>query len=221
MRHLALAICVSACAACAADISGRIVLKKNIERNRVNAAVYNLRGIAVDTPAVPQKASTLSHTAVWLESSITRTSAPPVNVAMQQTGRRFQPDLLVVPAGSTVEFPNLDPIFHNIFSLSHAQSFDLGYYSEGKSRHVTFARPGVIQVYCHIHANMYAVVVVAPSPWFGVPDSNGLFSFTGVPPGDYRLAVWQRASGLHRKKLAISDSGTVRVQISLPEERDE
>lgn len=219
--QLALAMCVTVCATYATDISGRIVLKKNAERKSVNTAVYNLRGMAPETQRVLTKPSTFSHTAAWLEHSIARVSVSPVNAVMQQIGRRFEPDVLVVPVGSAIEFPNLDPIFHNIFSLSRSQTFDLGYYSEGKSRHVTFTRPGVIQVYCHIHANMYGVIIVAPSPWFGVPDANGLFSFKGVPPGDYGLTVWQRSSGLHRKKLAISDSGTVRVQMALPEEKDE
>jgi plastocyanin len=205
----------------ATDISGRIVLKKNAERKSVNAAVYNLRGLAVETASAAHRQEGFHHTAVWLEAARGDKAGSPVNAVMQQIGRRFEPDVLIVPAGSTVEFPNMDPIFHNIFSLSRTQTFDLGYYAEGKSRRITFTRPGVVQVYCHIHTNMYGVVVVAPGAWFGVPDSNGLFSFNGVPRGEYDLAVWQRSSGLHRKKLKISDSGIVQVQVILPEERDE
>jgi plastocyanin len=212
---------VIASVAYATEVSGKIVLKKDVERTSVNTAVYSLRGMAVEAPSVPPKRTSFSHTAVWLEPSTPRPEARPVNAVMQQIGRRFEPDVLVIPVGSTVEFPNLDPIFHNIFSLSRAQTFDLGYYAEGKSRRVTFTRAGVIQIYCHIHANMYGVVIVAPAAWFGMPDAGGLFAFKGVPPGNYSLAVWQRSSGLHRKKLTISDSGTVEIQLTLPEERDE
>jgi len=214
-------MCFVACGAFASDISGRIVLKKNLDRKSISAAVYNLRGIAVETAPSFQKQGALNHTAVWLEASGAESSAPPTTAKMQQLGRRFQPDVLVVPVGSTVEFPNLDPIFHNIFSLSRSQTFDLGYYAEGKSRTVTFARPGIVQVYCHIHANMYGVVIVAPTVWFGLPDLNGSFSFSGVPAGEYRLAVWQRSAGLFRKKLQVSNSGTIHVDVTLPEERDE
>ena len=84
---------------------------------------------------------------------------------MQQRNLRFDPDLLIVPTGSKVLFPNLDPVFHNIFSLSRTQTFDLGYYAEGKSREVVFSRPGIVQVYCHVHPEMYGVVVVTPSRW--------------------------------------------------------
>ena len=214
-------MCLVAYGAFATDISGRIVLKKNLDRKSINAAVYSLRGIAVETPSSLPKQGSFNHTAVWLETDGTGNPGSPATAKMQQLGRRFQPDVLVVPVGSTVEFPNLDPIFHNIFSLSRSQTFDLGYYAEGKSRTVTFARPGIVQVYCHIHANMYGVIIVAPSAWFGLPDSDGLFSFSSVPPGEYRLAVWQRSAGLFRKKLQVASSGTIHVDVTLPEERDQ
>jgi plastocyanin len=214
-------MCLVAYGAFATDISGRIVLKKNLNKKSVNAAVYDLRGIAVETaPSLPKQGS-FNHTAAWLETGAPGNPVSPATAKMQQLGRRFQPDVLVVPAGSTVEFPNLDPIFHNIFSLSRSQAFDLGYYAEGKSRTVRFTRPGIVQVYCHIHANMYGVIIVAPSAWFGLPDSEGLFAFTRVPPGEYRLAVWQRSAGLFRKKLQVGNSGTIHVDVMLPEETDE
>src|SRR6202011_3296455 len=92
---------------------------------------------------------------VILEGSTDRPK-PAESVVIEQKNMRFEPDFVVVPVGSTVQFPNADPIFHNIFSLSKSQPFDLGYYPQGQSRTVKFHNPGVIQVYCHIHANMYA-----------------------------------------------------------------
>src|SRR6185437_10532227 len=160
IHHLGLLMCLVAYGAFATDVSGRIVLKKNLDRKSINAAVYSLRGIAVESPPSLPKQGGFNHTAVWLETGGTGSPGSPATAKMQQLGRRFQPDVLVVPVGSTVEFPNLDPIFHNIFSLSRSQTFDLGYYAEGKSRTVTFARPGIVQVYCHIHANMYGVITV-------------------------------------------------------------
>jgi plastocyanin len=214
-------MCLVAYGGLATDISGTIVLRKNLDRKKVNATIYNLRGIAVETAPSLHKQGTFNHTAVWLEAGTIGNPVPPTTIRMEQLGRRFQPEIAIIPIGSTVEFPNLDPIFHNIFSLSRSQSFDLGYYAEGKSRNVTFTRPGIVQVYCHIHADMYGVIVVAPDAWFGLPDSNGIFSFSKVPPGEYRLAIWQRSAGLFRKKLHVFSSGTIHVDVTLPEEKDE
>ncbi len=116
---------------------------------------------------------------------------------LNQQGSRFDPELIVVPTGSTIQFPNLDPIFHNVFSLSKARKFDLGYYPEGQSRSVKFNDAGVVQVYCHIHANMYAAIVVTDSPWYVKPEADGSFSFSNVPAGPLpadRLAQDRRVS---------------------------
>jgi len=221
MRRLGFFVCLVTCSAFASDISGKIVLQNNLDGKRVEPGVYELRGASVAVTPPLEKHGAFDHVAVWLETKGAAKAIPPVTAKMRQIGRRFQPDFLVVPVGSTVEFPNLDPIFHNIFSLSRSESFDLGYYAQGKSRTVTFARPGVVQVYCHIHPGMYAVIIVAPGAWFGTPDAGGLFSFSQVPAGEYRLVVWQRTAGLIRKKLRVPGSGTVHVNLALPEESDE
>ena len=80
----------------------------------------------------------------------------PITETITQTGRRFSPELVVIPAGSSVSFPNMDPIFHNVFSLSKAKSFDLGNYSKGETRVVSFSKPGIVYVDCHLHPNMAA-----------------------------------------------------------------
>src|SRR6202034_1246704 len=106
---------------------------------------------------------------------------PPAGVApasttvpqIAQVDRRFSPDLLVVPVGSTVSFPNMDPIFHNIFSLSKPKAFDLGSYNKGETRKVVFAKPGVVEVYCHLHPNMAAIIVVTPNRWYARSDRSG------------------------------------------------
>ena len=221
MRRLGFFVCLLTCGASASDISGKIVLQKKLDRKHVEPNVYELRGASVATTPSLEKHGDFDHVAVWLETKDAAKPVPPIAAKMRQIGRRFQPDFLVVPVGSTIEFPNLDPIFHNIFSLSRSQTFDLGYYAQGKSRVVTFARPGVVQIYCHIHPGMYAVVIVAPDAWFGTPDAEGLFSFERVPAGEYRLVVWQRTAGLIRKKLRVPSSGTVHVNLALPEESDE
>ena len=141
---------------------------------------------------------------------------PPVTEVLNQQGARFEPDLIVIPIGSTVQFPNSDPIFHNVFSLSKAQAFDLGYYPQGQSRTVKFNNPGVVQVYCHIHANMYAAIVVTASPWFEKPSADGSFSFSNVPPGRYRLTAWHKIAGLHKVDIEVPESGSAEVNIRVP-----
>lgn len=186
------------------------------------AVSYDLRGAAVRQPAEDNKSNNFDGIAIWLESrtpSPRTASVAPVTAVMEQQDRHFVPGLLILPVGSVVNFPNQDPIFHNIFSLSKTQTFDLGYYPKGKSRTVTFSHPGIVQVYCHVHPNMYGVIVVTSSPWFGKPESNGSFSWTDVPAGSYRLMIWQRFAGLFHRDLTVPESGSVAVRIAIPEQR--
>ncbi len=107
-----------------------------------------------------------------------------------QQGKRFQPHVLVVPVGSAVDFPNLDPVFHNVFSLFDGKRFDLGLYEAGTTRGVNFTRTGVCYVFCNIHPDMSAVVVAVDSPYYATSAATGSFTIADVPPGRYRLSVW-------------------------------
>lgn len=109
---------------------------------------------------------------------------------IDQLQKRFQPHVLVVPVGSSVDFPNLDPVFHNVFSLFDGKRFDLGLYEAGTSRSVSFTRQGVCYVFCNIHPEMSAVVVVVDTPYYAVSNAAGALSIADVPPGRYRLSVW-------------------------------
>ena len=95
------------------------------------------------------------------------------------------------------------------------------YYPQGKTRSVLFPQPGVVQVYCHIHADMYGVIIAAPTRWSAVPEEDGSFSLGSVVPGQYYLLVWQKTSGLTRRRLSVPDTGNVHVTVSLPEESDD
>jgi plastocyanin len=118
----------------------------------------------------------------------------PQRLALGQKNKTFQPRVVAVPAGSVVEFPNDDLIFHNVFSLSLPQPFDLGLYRAGESRSRTFVQPGVYRVFCNIHPQMSAIIVVAPSPFVAVVPPAGRFTLE-LPAGRYRLtAVSERAS---------------------------
>ena len=104
--------------------------------------------------------------------------------------KKFVPDVVVVPVGSTVRFPNTDPFSHNVFSASEPNGFDLGLYGRGEAKGHTFDHPGLVYIYCNVHSSMVAYVQVMSSRWFTQPGADGSFVIAGVPPGHYSLHVW-------------------------------
>jgi plastocyanin len=111
-----------------------------------------------------------------------------------QTHKSFDPPLLVIQVGTTVQFPNKDPVLHNVFSLFDGKRFDLGFYEAGSSKTVHFDRSGVSFLFCNIHPEMSAAVVAVDTPYFGISDRGGRVSVPNVPEGRYRLNVWYQRS---------------------------
>jgi plastocyanin len=160
---------------------------------------------------------------VWLEPAKPSPVAPEaLHARMVQKDKTFTPHVLAIPVGSTVEFPNFDPIFHNAFSNYNGKTFDLALYPPGTSKSVVFSRPGVVRVFCNIHANMSAVIVVLSTPYFDVSKRAGTFEMTGVPQGDYSLHVFhERATqvtldGLDRR-VSVSAESVVLPPIAISE----
>ena len=215
--HQVICVIAAASAVWAGDISGHAIVTKKLTKKQVSPIVYNLRGTAPAAPSVDgsEAVNEFDRMAVILEGGSVP-GKPPLTAVLDQRGTRFDADVLIVPVGSTVEFPNSDPIFHNVFSLSKAQPFDLGFYPRGQSRSVKFNRPGIVQVYCHIHANMYAAIVVTASPWFAKPAGDGSFSFRGVPPGHYRLTAWHKIAGMYAVDVTVPAEGQAEVNIHVP-----
>ncbi len=123
---------------------------------------------------------------------------PPQQFTLAQRDKQFTPHLLVVPVGSSVDFPNLDPFFHNVFSLFNGKRFDLGLYESHTHRAVKFDREGVSYIFCNIHPNMGAVVVSLGTPYYAVSSADGTVAIHGVPPGRYRLNVWAENVAVER-----------------------
>jgi hypothetical protein len=146
-----------------------------------------------------------------------------MHATLTQKNKMFDPHLLVVTRGSTVDFPNRDPWFHNVFSMFNGKRFDLGLYEAGTSRPVHFDREGVSFIFCNIHSEMSAIVVVLATPHFAVTNQQGNFSIAGVLPGRYMLHLWNENAppttlqALSRE-LQISETahslGTLRVPVS-------
>jgi plastocyanin len=135
------------------------------------------------------------NTVVWLVPAGGTAVDPPLAgrgpFRLEQKHKSFLPHVLVVPVGSTVEFPNDDPFFHNVFSLFEGKRFDLGLYEAGTTRHVTFDRPGICYIFCNIHSEMSAIVIVLAAPFYGISDEHGRIEISGVPPGNYQMHIWQ------------------------------
>ena len=112
---------------------------------------------------------------------------------IEQRNKTFAPHLMAVPLGSTVAFPNFDSIYHNVFSLSQPQRFDLGLYKSGDMRQVVFDKPGIIRLGCNIHANMSAYLVVVDAPHYVVAE-DGAFAFKSLKPGKYKVQAWSEQS---------------------------
>jgi plastocyanin len=125
------------------------------------------------------------------------------HVTMRQKDKTFSPHVLAIAAGTYVDFPNDDPIFHNAFSSYSGQVFDIGLYPPGTTRSVRFAREGVVRVFCNIHASMSAVIVVVGSPYFATTKRDGTFEIANVTPGEYDLTVFhERASEATLRELS-------------------
>jgi plastocyanin len=153
--------------------------------------------------------------AVWLTPLSGETFHPPLkHSVMLQKNKTFVPHVLTIGAGSTVEFPNADPIFHNAFSNFNGQIFDVSLYPPGSTRSVRFHRPGIVRVFCNIHPSMSAVIVVVDSPFFATTVSDGQFSFSNVTPGSYELHFFhERATPETLAKLSRSVALSTKVDV--------
>jgi plastocyanin len=151
------------------------------------------------------RAEDLSDAVVYLENA---PGAPPVGAAnIEMRGKEFIPHVLVVGVGSRVDFPNLDPILHNVFSPSSAEVFDLGLYMRPDRGGWVFRHPGLVRVYCNIHPQMSAVVAVRDNPYFTKPSANGNFTIPRVPPGRYTLKAWQDDAEKEQTTTVVVPSG--------------
>jgi plastocyanin len=141
--------------------------------------------------------------------------ATPVNRVMLQKDKRFSPHVLAVPVGSTIDFKNSDEIFHNVFALGSATSFDTGLKKGGDSAPEKFEKTGVVELLCNIHATMLGYVVVVDTPYYAVSDGSGAFSIKNVPPGDYEASIWhESASNVEKRKITVAEGTTLAFTVA-------
>jgi plastocyanin len=160
-----------------------------------------------------RKATDLSDVVVYVESA--KVKAKPVSATIVMKGKAFVPRVAVVPVGGTVQFPNEDPIFHNAFSVSGENHFDLELYKRPKVGTFTFQHPGVVKVYCNIHPQMSATVLVVDNPLYTKANADGTFTIEGVPAGKYTVKAWQERAGEAAKEVTVTDTGAAQASFSL------
>jgi plastocyanin len=126
---------------------------------------------------------------------------------LDQRNETFEPHVLAIVAGATVDFPNNDDIYHNVFSLSKTKRFDLGRYASGRSKSVRFETPGIVRVFCDIHAHMSAYVLVFAHRYFSVTDDHGAYRLNNVPPGTYTVVAWNESAPQESRRVVVPESG--------------
>ncbi|HTI44674.1 MAG TPA: carboxypeptidase regulatory-like domain-containing protein [Vicinamibacterales bacterium] len=159
--------------------------------------------------------SELRHVVVYVKDA-PKTAVQPMRAEIRQRNENFVPRVVAVTVGSVVEFPNDDPIYHNVFSLSRAKTFDLGRFPKGKSRGERFDKPGVVKVFCQIHSHMSATVMVFDHPWFAIPDEQGNFDLSGVPPGMHQVTAWHERLGETTLPLRVEPGRPATIDFVLP-----
>ena len=160
-----------------------------------------------------KKATDLSDVVVYVENSKARPK--PAKEVLTMKSKNFAPHVLVIGTGTTVEFPNEDPILHNVFSVS-GDGFDLGLYKRPKSGSKTFDKPGVYTLYCNIHPQMSATVVVRDNPYFTTVAKDGAFRLAGLPAGEYKiLAFHERAGEGTPVAVKVAATGEATASLSL------
>ena len=162
------------------------------------------------------KFAQLGPVVVYLEALGDQATPPPGRRAeVRQHAVRFSPDFLVVAVGQRIEMPNDDEIFHNVFSMSAPNDFDLGSYPAGQSKSIAFDHPGLVRIYCSIHDGMRGGIFVAPSRLFDTASAKGYYRISDVPAGRYRMTVWNERLASVTREVSVPDSGEKWVDAAL------
>ena len=194
----------------------------------LHAQVATVRGRVEVEGATQARPGSLPSTVVWLTpmpgpgaDSAPPASGTPASFKLTQKNKTFEPHLLVVPAGTVVEFPNRDPFFHNVFSLFEGKRFDLGLYEAGTSRTVHFDRVGISYIFCNIHPEMSAVVITLNTPYYAVAGADGQLTLPNVAYGRYIMRVWSEGMGPESaqppgREITVAEGATSLGMIRVP-----
>lgn len=223
MRLPALALLLATCLAVAVpgDVAGRgnptaAAAAAGVLRGRVLVLNPLTASRPVAPGAEPVPPELRRQAVVFFETAPSEPGTPPVTRArMRQSHETFVPHLLALTVGSTVEFPNDDMTYHNVFSLSKPKHFDLGRYAAGKSKAVLFDKPGIVRVFCDIHSHMNAFILVFGHRFFAVTDADGRYRIDQVPPGSYDVTAWYEGISQQTQRVTITDRAPTDLDFSL------
>ena len=160
-----------------------------------------------------KKVADVSDVVVYIDG--VKAKPRPARSTVTMKGKSFLPRVVAVSVGGIVDFPNEDPIFHNVFSVSGENRFDLDLYKRPKSGSWTFQHPGIVRVYCNIHPQMSAVVVVRDNPYFTKAGADGAFVIEDVPAGKYELEAWQERAGEGSVEITVGAQGETTAELTL------
>lgn len=178
----------------------------------LRSGAYPSRQVTHKTPAADE----IANVVVFVKNAPAEPDVPTTRTSIMQRDESFVPRVTAITRGSIVEFPNFDPYFHNVFSLSRGATFDLGRFRRGDKRERPFAHAGVIKVYCHIHSEMAATILVFDHRLYTTPSADGGFSIGAVAPGTYQLSAWHERIGETTKKIQVTGGDAASVEFSLP-----
>jgi plastocyanin len=185
------------------SIRGRVDVRK------VAIAPERRPGVGTLSTPGPREIPDLRRAVVFLESAPSGAfdDREPTRARMDQRNETFFPHVLAVTTGTTVDFPNNDSTYHNVFSLSKPRRFDLGRYARGKSKPVRFDRPGIVRVFCDIHSHMSAFIVVFSHPYHATTDPDGRYRIDNLPPGTYTVSAWYEGETRDSRSVTIPPQG--------------
>jgi len=192
-------------------------IRGRVELRRVVRPMERRPGVADLGTAVGRDLPDLLRSVVYLESA--PRGAFETNegghAVMDQRNETFVPHVLAITTGTTVDFPNSDQRYHNVFSLSKTKAFDLGRYAAGHSRPVRFDRPGIVRVFCDIHSHMNAFILVFSHPFFGLTDEEGRYRIENVPQGTYGVIAWNEGTSSEARPVTVPASGVAELDFTL------
>ena len=194
------------------------LIRGRVEMRRVAAPVERRPNVNDLGMQAPRDMPDLRRSVVYLESapSLAFPDSEPQRATMDQRNETFVPHVLAITVGTTVDFPNSDNTYHNVFSLRGPRPFDLGRYAAGHSKSVRFDRPGIVRVFCEIHSHMSAFILVFNHRYFAVTSADGRYQINRVPPGRYTLVAWNEGAIRESRQVVIpEDGGAVEADFSL------
>lgn len=202
--------------AISADITGKVTVTPQNVRTPVMISPYSRNRYA---PPRPQGQSMDQPTVVLYlkaHSALSPSERKDEPVIIDQLDMAFVPHVTILEVGSSASFRNSDYIYHNIFSLSKINRFNLGRYPPGEQRTVLFENAGTVEIFCDIHSEMNGVVLVVPNAYYAIPDEQGNYTISNIPKGDYVLAAWQEYHPeLSRRISIVSESDVIVLNFEL------